>query len=329
MVDLVKVWGKRVGKIVTAVSTSESGFYTAVASKDNHVYLFDRSGNMKWFKKTDIACTAVGVSPDANYVIIAQNYDVSCYTIDGQTKWSAKVGGEAKRCQISRDSRKIGVAAGDCNLHMFNDSGVLLWKYGTEGQATCVGLNRDATINAVGSTNGDVHVLDGLGTRIKRLDFPFDILSMDISGKGTLLLIGSYEKLAIVDLEQNTQQVFQVENWIKDVSMDHDPSLILVGSMEIVSFFDRGFNLVYNLSPKGWAHAVYVTSNGKFVVVGSGEDHVDLYENRDAGEAKPGEEFQLTREMWTELLARVAALEGKGPAPRTGGFGELPTEPGE
>jgi len=310
MVDLVKVWGKRVGKIVTAVATSESGFYTAVASKDNHVYLFDRKGTMKWYKKTDLPSTAVGVSPDGTYVIIAQNYEVACYSIDGQTKWSAKVGGEAKRCQISRDGRKIGVAAADCHLHMFNDSGVLLWKYGTEGQATSLGLNRDATINAVGSTNGDVHILDGLGSKIKRLDFPFDILSMDISGKGTILLLGSYEKLALVDLEKNTQQIFQVENWIKDVSMDHDPSLILVGSMEIVSFFDSDFNLVYNLSPKGWAHAVHVTSNGKYIVVGHGEDHVDLYENRDAQKEETGE-FKLTREMWEEMVTRMDRLEGK------------------
>jgi WD40 repeat protein len=308
MVDLVRVWGKRVGKIVTAVCTSESGFYTAVASKDKHIYLFDKKGGMKWYKKLEMPSTAVAVSPDGHYIIVAANYDVTCYTVDGGTKWSAKLGGEAKRCTISRDSRKIGVAAADCHLHMFNDSGVLMWKYGTEGQATCLGLNRDASINAVGSTNGDVHVLDGLGSRIKRLDFPFDILSMDISGKGTKLLIGSYEKLALVDLENDTKNIFETENWIKDVSMDHNPDLILIGSMDLVSFFDGNFKPVYNLSPSGWAHAVHVTTNGRYIVVGYGEDHVDLYENRDAKKQDTGP-FQVTREMWEELVERLERLE--------------------
>ena len=78
--------------------------------------------------------------------------------------------------------------------------------------------------------------------------------------------------------------------------------------MDLVSFFDGSFNPVYNLSPAGWAHAVHVTSNGRHIVVGYGDDHVDLYENRDAKKTDTGP-FKVTREMWEELMFRIEKLE--------------------
>lgn len=316
MVDLAKVWAQRVSKIVTGISCDDSGFHTAVVSKDAHIYMFNKKGQIDWYKKLEMASTAVDVAPDASFVVVGSNYNVTCYDIKGNVKWNQKVGGEVKKLQISSNSRKIGVASADCQMYMFNDTGVLLWRYQTEGQATAAGVNHDGSINIVGSTNGDVHVVDGLGALITRMDFPFDILSLTNSGIGTKVLIGSYAHMSYVDLEEGSKQTFEIENWVKDCAINHAGDMILVGSMGIVSFFDSNFKNIYNLSPNGWAHAVHITTTGKYIAVGYGDDHVDLYENRDATEQKApaADDFQVTKEMWDLLVARVAALE-KASAP--------------
>ena len=51
-----------------------------------------------------------------------------------------------------------------------------------------------------------------------------------------------------------------------------------------------------------------MTTNGRYIVVGYGEDHVDLYENRDAKKTDTGP-FKVTREMWEELMERLERLE--------------------
>ena len=310
MVDLQKIWGVRLKNIVTAVSTSDDGQYTIAASKDRHVYMFDAKGQAFWTKKFEMAPSGVAMAPNGSFAVLTVNYDIFCYDLQGNIKWNQKAGGETKRCAITPDGKKIAVSCGDCHLYLYNESGVVLWRYKAEGQAVALAVNRDASVNVVGSTNGDMHILDGLGGLIKRRDFAFDVLCCAISGSGKVLLIGSYNKLVVIRLDKGTEDTFEVENWVRDVAMDQAPSNILVGSMGVVSFFDGDFAPVYNLSPTGWAHAIKITQDGRFVTVGYGDDHVDLYENRDYKRSRKADpNFKVTEDQWEDIVQRVAELE--------------------
>ncbi len=319
MLDLRRVWGQRLGMMVTAVGVPEDGSSVACGTKDKRLTLYDIEGKVKWNKTLALEATGIDFAGDGSAIMVSANYDVWAFSPEGGVIWSSKVKGIANHIAIATNGAGTAVACADGNVYYYNRTGVLLWRYPMEGQVTRVGVNGDGSKVVAGDTNGILVVLNGAGHELLKMRLPYDILTTSITRDGEVVVVGSYNHLSFLDLAAGKDRTFDTEAWIKECHCDEKGDIMAIGSNGVVTFFNREFQPFFSLSPEGWVHSLRVTANSKYIVVGYGDDYLEFYENLSAAigpapkqvEENSNIDFWVTRDDWDNLQKRLAAMERK------------------
>jgi len=281
------LWKYKTDGYVYSVDVSSDGNYVAAGSSDNHVYLFDETGNLLWREITEGRVDSVSISSDGNYVA-AGSSDNHVYLFDkaGNRLLKEPTDGYVNSVSISSDGNYIAAGSSDNHVYLFNKAGNRLFKEPTDGSVNSVSISNDGNYVAAGSSewwvaaNHSVYLFDKAGNQLWKEQMDGGASSVSISSDGDYVASGT--RGYMIDNSINYFNKGGTKLWNHSigtyksayVSVSDDGNYIAAGSRSeypiTVYFFNKAGNLLWKENYFVNPDAVRISSDGNSIAVGSG-----------------------------------------------------------
>jgi len=241
MATIQESWKVSAWQTIRDVDISSSGGYTAAGSYDNHVYFYDKKGNLLWKYKAGDSVRDVAVSFNGRFVA-AGSYDHHVYFFnrEGTLLWKYRTGGEIRDLVISGEGNFVAAVSNDHFVYFFNKEGTLLWKHDTGDKVLCLALSLRADFIVVGTFDNTVHFLNKDGRLLWKFSALSTVLDVEMSSKGRYIAVGSRDRFLYYlsnegELLWKHRCLFPVEK----VAISPNGEFVAIGIEGSVLYFSR------------------------------------------------------------------------------------------
>ena len=226
--DMSFLWKNETGQAYS-VDISDDGNYV-VAGSGKNVYLFDKTGNLKWNKSVDDYVYSVAISSDGNYVVVGSGNSVYYFDKYENRLWKHSTTDRISSVSVSDDGNNVAFTSYDGYVYYFDKTG-FIWYYETANPPSTVSISSDGEKIAVGCYEW-VYYFDTFG-------FVWDY---EIDGLGS-------SEISI---------------------SDDGEYVAIAGGGGSSYYFDKDKNILWEFDPEQRGNSVKVSSDGEYVVLGSG-----------------------------------------------------------
>ncbi|WP_213650217.1 DUF5711 family protein [Paenibacillus sp. J23TS9] len=160
------IFGFDAKNVVTGVQLMKNGDLI-VSSDDRHLYAFDAKGTKLWDKNMKLQIKGISASLDGLVTAVFTQRSENVVFIDpatGDPKNEAETGAIIKAIKVSPNGKWIAAASSDQYIHLMNEQGEVLRKFGASGQIMSIAVS-DQGETAVGTESKRVEWFDQDGKR--------------------------------------------------------------------------------------------------------------------------------------------------------------------
>lgn len=284
-------WENSLGFGVWKAPTSKNWEYIAISTGQHNppplganvtygIYLYDLSGNLIWSQQTLEQVWGIDISYDGRYVAagsMAPDGKLYLYDRVKDYIWTYSIGSDVREVKFSHNGRYLamGPTGGAGSIGLFDvTTHQLLWEYDTGDWVREIAFSPDDSYVVAASSNGYLYMLNtSNGTLLwKRFHGGYVPFVLEISQDGSRILVaGKSHEVYMFDRNGNLLWTYPTDQVITDGKMNADGSIIVVGTVwGGVYCLDGEGNLLWRrVESEGIGHnAVYVTQNGRYVVLG-------------------------------------------------------------
>ncbi len=274
--------------------------------ESNKIYFFSRENNEPlWsYDIGENQVQNVVISDDGSHIAVKTNNYIYFFSKDNnQPLWKYQCETEADEpsggnggVDISADGKYI---AGGCreSLSLFSENGKLIWEYKDNIGIYAVSISADGEYLAVGTSFSDELIFFSKeGNKpLWKYQATSDIHGLSVSSDGSLIAAGSHspeEKAYLFSKESNIPPIAYKTSpdspvWTAATSRDGKYSVYGLDSADAytsIFLFSNDKNTPFKTwTTDWWVRSVDISSNGKYIVAGSG-DHNTYLIDRDKDE---------------------------------------------
>ncbi|MFD0670881.1 PQQ-binding-like beta-propeller repeat protein [Cohnella sp. GCM10027633] len=162
------LFNKEAKNVVNAVDLLDDGTLL-VASDDRHLYAYDQTGALLWDLDMKRQVKAVSASGDGSVIAVVAQRNTDLLFVNpktGEQTGMTPIGTMMKTAQVSDNGQWTVAATADGFLHLLDNSGKLIHKFGANGQTQSVDIN-DNGETVVGTSDGQIGLYDSKGESIR------------------------------------------------------------------------------------------------------------------------------------------------------------------
>lgn len=292
------------GQAIARLPTYEGGDYAGpqVLSEqleDNKIYLFNRDGNKLW--SYDLGrdwVGAIAISADGNYIAVkTSDYIYLFPRSSGEPLWRYTVlaSGGANTdfsgwVAISDNGDHIAAAYGNSVALFSKESHIPLWTYNVgDNNLYTVDISSDGGYVVTGVYGGKLLLFSKDSNEpLWKYKAPSDIHALAISADGNYIASGSHcpDRKAYLHSRSSSEPLWSYVAsqgspvWAAAISSDGSYAVYGLDSAETydaVLLFECGSGKpMRSYTTDWWVRSVDISSDGKYIVAGSGDHHVYL-----------------------------------------------------
>jgi len=280
---------------IESIAISSNGGYLVIGTATNKVVLFDRnSSTPQWVFDAQNSVRSVAISSNGEYLVAGSSDSyVYFFSKDSSTPiWSYHASQTVWRVDISADGNSIIAGSWDDNIYFFNrDNSTPLWSYDTQGDIRDLAISSDGCRVVVGNSGFKVLLFDTNVIPTASIDSispsPTNIgeeITFNGSGIDPNGPITGYEWRSDLDGILNENASFSTSSLSKGI---HNITLRVRGDEGEWSNFVFEILEIYNspdweYSTTGQVHSVAISADGKYLVAGTWDSKVILFNRMDS-----------------------------------------------
>lgn len=280
-------WEKSLGFGVWKVPASENWDYIAASTGEHDpgagtygIYLYDSAGTQVWNQQTQTQVWGIDISRDGKYVAAGSSApEDRLYLYDRvvDSLWTYDAGGEVREVEFSHDG--LYLAAGPIQAGRAGSVGLfdvvtrqLLWEYDTGDWVREITFSPDDSYVAVANSSDYLYLFNTADGALqwKKFHGGYVPFILDISRDGSRIVTGGKShEVRMFDSNGNLLWTYPTDQVITDGRMSADGSRIIVGTVwGGIYCLDGNGNLLWRRVRPVGHNSVYMTQNGKYIVLG-------------------------------------------------------------
>jgi len=279
---------------IESIAISSNGGYLVSGTASNKVVLFDRnSSTPQWVFDAQNTVRSVAISSNGEYLVAGSSDSyVYFFSKDSSTPvWSYQATQTVRCVDISADGNSIIAGSWNDNIYFFNrDNSTPLWSYDTQGDILDMAISSDGRRVVVGNTAFKIFLFDTNVIPTASIDSispsPTNIgeeITFNGSGIDPNGPITGYEWRSDLDGMLNENASFSTSTLSKGI---HNITLRVRGDEGEWSNFAFNILEIYNspdwkYSTTGQVHSVAISADGKYLVAGTWDSKVILFDRMD------------------------------------------------
>jgi WD40 repeat protein len=284
------IWVLETGDSIMGLEIATNGSTVAVATQSNRVALVGNDGEIKWNREFDRPVIGVDLSSLGNTVVVGlRTGEIYCLDEDGEEMWSYNIHARLEAIHISKSGRYIVVGSRDTYTYFFDSTGLLLWRSKADGRIREVATSTSANYVVSGSSNKDIFLHDNYSSNMRgavtwRHELGGDITSLAISSDGHFIAVGATDNMFdYFDKVGKLHWKHHVENQINAIALAPRGDFVAIGVEGgtypgQVCLYSQKQGLIWRyLTGSGGVRDVDITTNGRYVVAGTGDGMVSLF----------------------------------------------------
>lgn len=225
------LWKTTAGSYVNDVSISPEGSYIGVAA--DKIYLFDSDGNLIWTERTGYIYRSVALSSNGTYIAVScDNGAIFTFNQDKEMLWDYDMGTDGYGIAISDNGRRIALGCDNQGVYLLNSGDGESWSYGTGKRVKGIAITPDGRFVAAGSLDRCVYLSTGEGEHLWK---------------------------------------YPTEEAVLSTALTDEAREVLAASGKTIHILDRQGAEIQKITPGGRVESIAVTSDGRFLVSGSGD----------------------------------------------------------
>lgn len=271
--DMSFLWKNETGQAYS-VDISNDGNYV-VAGSGKNVYLFDKTGDLKWNKSVGDYVYSVAISSDGNYVVVGSGNSVYYFDKYENRLWKHDTTDLISSVTVSDDGNNVAFTSYDGYVYYFNKN-CFLWQYETTNPPSTVSMSGGGGEIAVGCYEW-VYYFDTFGFVWDYEIDGLDSSEISISDDGEYVAIaGGWGSSYYFDKDKNILWEFDPEHRGNSVKVSSDGEYVVLGSGSHgggngwVYYFSKDSNIpIWENKTFQCVGSVDISSDGEYVVAGS------------------------------------------------------------
>ena len=273
--DMSLLWKNETGKAYS-VDISGDGNYV-VAGSGKNVYLFDKTGDLKWNKSVGDYVYSVAISSDGNYVVVGSGNSVYYFDKYENRLWKHDTTDQISSVSVSDDGDNVAFTSYDGYVYYFDKTG-FLWSNETANPPRTVSISSDGEKIAVGCYEW-VYYYNKTGFVWNYEIGETNVLDISISSDGEYIATaGGLSSSYYFDKNKNVLWEFEWEydQFRNAVEVSSDGENIVLGSGSHsgnhgwVYYFNKDSNIpIWENKTTHCVGSVDISSDGEYVVAGS------------------------------------------------------------
>lgn len=262
----VLFWTFETGGTVNGVAISGEGNYTVAASSDGYLYLLNKSKKLMWKEQTKSPPLKVAISSDGERIFAGDESSVYLYNKTGHMKWEFSEGENIMDLDTTPGGDFVLVGSQSYYVYLLDKEGDIVWKYRTNAPVMSVSISGSGELITAGSTRGSTYLFDRKGELLweylsgrsidgvgilgeqvvsgeRYLNFledgrkvststkvVCDISSIETTSDNEFMLVGCEDgKVSFFDSAKKRHWVYEIGRTSYDSSISFDGSYIAVG----------------------------------------------------------------------------------------------------
>ena len=288
------LWTLETGSGIIGLEMSTDGSVMAIATKDNRVALVSHSGEIKWTREFERPIAAVDLSSLGNIVVVGlRTGEIFCLDEDGGELWSYNIHSRLDDIHLSKSGSYVVVGSRDTYTYFFDNTGLLLWRSKADSRIREVATSTSANYVVSASGSKDIFLHDNYSSNMRgsvswRHQLGGDITTLAISSDGHYIAAGAtdnffyyYDKLGKLHWKHS------VENQINAIALAPRGDYIALGVEGgtypgQVCLYSAAQGLLWRyLTGAQGVKDVAITTNGRYIVAGTGDGVVSLFHQKE------------------------------------------------
>ncbi len=288
------LWTLETGSGIIGLEMSTDGSVLAVATKDNRVALVSHSGEIKWTREFERQIAAVDLSSLGNIVVVGlRTGEIYCLDEDGGELWSYNIHSRLDDIHLSKSGSYVVVGSRDTYTYFFDNTGLLLWRSKADSRIREVATSTSANYVVSASGSKDIFLHDNYSSNMRgsvswRHQLGGDITTLAISSDGHYIAAGATDNFFYYfDKLGKLHWKHSVENQINAIALAPRGDYIAVGVEGgtypgQVCLYSAAQGLLWRyLTGAQGVKDVAITTNGRYIVAGTGDGVVSLFHQKE------------------------------------------------
>lgn len=271
-------WTHDFNDTVREVALDPSAGYLAVGVED-HVQIFNVSGDMLWEAGTETPVISAAVSTDARYIAAGDSYYLYLFNKSGNLSWRFTVGESVLDLAMTPQGDYIVLGSSNEYVYLLNRKGSEMWKFKGDGPILSVDITPDGGKIAAGTSSGSVYLFDHEGRVIREHNIQRFVKAVRIVGDK--VVAGSRYVRA---LDQSGERWFYVpEKEVKRLDYAYGGERIVISDEAgVVYVLNTNGNLV-DKYPLGRGSALISSSSMGYNIAAASGKKVIVMVTKEAG----------------------------------------------
>lgn len=204
------------------------------------------------------------------------------YSASGDTLWEYPVGSDIYSIALSSNGEYLAAGGFNSLLYLFNQSGMVLWKYGESDHilnntVSNVAISRNGSTIAASCDDGYQYIFSRDGKVLSKNKKEGDGWGMALTGDGAFIAQGYYDgKVFLTTVNGTRVWISAINGGIQDIAISRDGSRIVAGNGNgTIVLLDRSGKILWHYAAGKGNIAVAISDDGKYIAARGGNS--DIY----------------------------------------------------
>lgn len=285
------LWNYTTEGTVNKVVITPNGRYILAGADKGHLYMFDKSGELEWKKKSGGGVLDFSMSSNGGHILagfssakdtnplylldrdghIKEEYEYSV----GENKYRV----DGSNAYITLDGNYV--LGGHRTICLFHRNGSFIWRYylGSKSYDLANGLfvADGGVLAMIWSSNNHIYTIDKKRKKIREFKTDGIIFSASISEDLSLIAAGCRDNNVYLFKNDSLMWEYETGNWVRNVKITPDGEYIVAGSKDSnVYLFNPDGELLWNYKIIWDVLDVDISDDGEYIVAGGKDKTIYL-----------------------------------------------------